>query len=717
MKSIPFIILLLALTFEAGAQQTDSRQLRDESGQRGGGGDRSPILTVLDSNGDRELSEEELANAANGLKKLDRNEDGRLDEAEFKVAATRQQGGGGGARPPASGGDRPRTPWILVHALEIDANEDGVVEFDAEMMAEANRVFAAYDRNNDQKITPDESSSKQGIPRSALGGFIREHATELDRDQDGGISKAEMTGQFAKFFAQADKNGDQKLTKDEYEVEGGVVPRFPERANNANRPGTRNEPSANIRMRPASPEARAPATRPASPPRKPDTDLPDRPNIVLFLMDDMGWNAMGFTGNPWIETPRTDAMARRGIIFTNAYASAPNCAPTRACLMSGQYTPRHGVYTVVDERHSPGLPHHKVLAADSNAELATESVTIAESLKAAGYATGMFGMWNLGRGRSGPTTPLGQGFEIFKQPRDLGFDKDRYFNDRNEYLTDAFTREGIRWIEANHEEKPFFLYLAYHGVHSPFEPKPDLLKKYHEKPGGTGAREEAEYAATVEAVDQNVGRIVDALERLGLDDDTIVIFHSDNGGNRQYIEPLAGGKGTLYEGGIRVPTAIWGPGVAVGEATDPMLSMDLYPTILDLTGTPTPERHRLDGETLRPILTGESDRLNRDRVFWHFPSYIGGGGPSSAMRQEDWKVIEHFEDQRFEIFDLGRDPQERRNLFDEEPEKARELVANLRRWQEQTKAPRPSHANPAYDPNAQPERGRDQRKKGEKRGK
>ena len=153
-----------------------------------------------------------------------------------------------------------------------------------------------------------------------------------------------------------------------------------------------------------------------------------------------------------------------------------------------------------------------------------------------------------GRGKAGPTTPTGQGFEVFKQPRDLGIDKDRYFNDRGEYLTDVFTTEGIRWIEAN-KERPFFLYMAYHAVHSPFEPKPELLKKYREKPGGSGAREEVEYTATVEAVDENVGRIVDALERFGLSDNTVVIFHSDNGGTRHYIRPLNGGKGNSTKGG------------------------------------------------------------------------------------------------------------------------------------------------------------------------
>ena len=643
-----------------------------------GGENRSPLLEALDTDGNREISEDEMRQAKKSLLSLDRDADGQLDNEEFTLA---ENGERGGMRPPREDGGQPRIPWILVHATEIDADGDGVVEFEAEMMVEALRVFAAYDQNGDRKITLDESSARGGMPKSALGGFVKEHALELDRNQDGGISREELTGLFAKFFGEADKNGDQKLTRDEYKIEGGVAPRFPDQ------------------MKPkAPPEAAFPTSEGA-------------PNFVVFLIDDMGWNAMGYTGNTWIETPRTDAMAAEGMIFTNAYASAPNCAPTRACLMSGQYPPRHGVYTVVDERHSPGLPHHKVLAAHSNAELATESVTIAESLKAGGYATGMMGMWNLGRGKDGPTTPLGQGFEVFKQPRDLGFDKDLYFNAQGEYLTDALTTEGIRWMEAN-RDKPFFLYLAYHGVHSPFQPKTDLLRKYQEKPGGTGAREEAEYAATVEAIDQNVGRIVDALEQMGLSEDTIVVFHSDNGGTRQYIEPLAGGKGTVYEGGLRVPTAVWGPGIVKGTTAEPMLTMDIYPTLLDFAGIESPAHHRLDGESLAPLLTGKADRLKREAVFWHFPSYIGGGGPSSAMRKGDWKVIEQFETQSFEIYDLAHDPTESRNLFDAEPDKARELIADLRTWQDETGATRPIEVNPNYDPKAKPERGREQRGKG-----
>ena len=233
---------------------------------------------------------------------------------------------------------------------------------------------------------------------------------------------------------------------------------------------------------------------------------------------------MGFSGSDFIDTPKTDALARQGVIFSQAYSSAPSCAPTRACLMSGQYTPRHGVYTVVDARHEPGLPHHKVVAAHSNAALATESVTIAEAFKAGGYATAMYGMWNLGRGRSGPETPTGQGFDDFKQPRDLGFDKDAYIHANGEYLTDAFTSEGIRFMEKNKDD-PFFLYLAYNAPHfgkgySPkdkapvnlMQPKADAIQRV----SFINDKIRREFAAMTVSLDDGVGRApgLDAVHEL-----------------------------------------------------------------------------------------------------------------------------------------------------------------------------------------------------------
>jgi len=443
----------------------------------------------------------------------------------------------------------------------------------------------------------------------------------------------------------------------------------------------------------------------------------ETPNVVLILIDDMGWNEMGFAGNSFIETPETDAWAKRGVIFDQAYASAPNCAPTRASLMTGQAPPRHGVYTVVDDRHAPGSAHHKLLAATSRAELASESVTLAEALKAADYTTAMFGMWNLGRGRNGPATPTGQGFDLFTSPKEAGFDKDRYQRGDGTYLTDSFTDAAITWTKQEAADgHPFFLYLAYHAVHAPFEPKPDLLKKYQAKAASFGKRPAAspEYAATVEAVDQNIGRLMRHFESIGQADNTIVVFHSDNGGERRRTEGLRDGKGSLYEGGLRVPTAMWGPGIPVGRRiATPMASIDIYPTVLSLAGLSRPAAERLDGLDLRPLFE-PGGTLEREALFWHFPCYTGGASPCSAMHSGAWKIIEHFETGSYEVYNLHHDPQESKNVAASELETTRRLKAELLRWQTETGAPRPTLANPNYDPSAQPQKGRDQRGKGGK---
>jgi arylsulfatase A-like enzyme len=226
-----------------------------------------------------------------------------------------------------------------------------------------------------------------------------------------------------------------------------------------------------------------------------------QPNIIFILMDDMGWRDVGFMGNEFVETPNLNRLAKEGLIFSQAYASAPNCAPTRACLMSGQYTPRHGVYTVVDPRQPPGSPWHKLQAADSKSELAPEIVTVAEALQSGGYATAFFGMWNLGRGRAGPVTPGGQGFQHVVFPENLGFGKDEYFDDGGNYLSDRLTDEVLKFVEQN-RDRPFFVYYPDHAVHAPFNPKEDLLKKYERKAvSSKDRRDDPAYAATIEAVD------------------------------------------------------------------------------------------------------------------------------------------------------------------------------------------------------------------------
>lgn len=651
----------------------------------GGETPRSALLMAIDTDGDSEISAEEMRHSGKTLISLDRNGSRQLESTEF-VAIT-----GPSTDDPRKNrefvttpAEAARTPsgWLITHMDQLDLNGDGNIGR-AELMNQARMAFGAFDRDANGVLNQNEYAGRQ--PKSPVAAYLITNVAGIDSDANASLTASEFATALGRIFTAADQNRDDKVSLDELGSDHMDYP-------------------------PKSPSAAAPTVSRQAPlpALQPSTNSPREgaPNFVLILIDDMGWNAMGFTGNTVIETPRTDELARQGMIFTNAYASAPNCAPTRACLMSGQYTPRHGVYTVVDQRHNPGMPSHQILSTESKSDLATESVTIAESLKAGGYATAMFGMWNLGRGQQGPTTPTGQGFDVFKDPKSVGFDKDRYFNEAGEYLSDAFTAEGIKWMTGN-RGKPFFLYMAYHDVHAPFEAKPELVEKYRKK----GAAD-PDYAATVEALDSNIGRLVDALKANGLEDNTVVIFHSDNGGTREYIAPLAGGKGTLYEGGLRVPTAIRGPGIVAGETPVPILSMDLYPTMLELAGLQPPNGHLLDGISIVPLLTGKTRSLERKNLFWHFPCYIGGGGPGSAMRQGDWKVIEFFESKTYAVYNLGQDPWESQNLFTSEPEKSRQLIADLHAWQRETGAPRPGEPNPNYDPDLQPERGRGKREKG-----
>ncbi len=435
---------------------------------------------------------------------------------------------------------------------------------------------------------------------------------------------------------------------------------------------------------------------------------PNRPpNVIVILMDDMGWRDVGFMGNEFVETPHLDQLAKQGLVFSQAYASAPNCAPTRACLMSGQYTPRHGIYTVVDPRQPPGSPWHKLMAADSKAELSPGVTTVAESLQARGYSTGFFGMWNLGRGRRGPITPGGQGFETVVFPENLGFAKDAYFNPRGDYLSDSLTDAVLEFIDQN-QNSPFFVYLADHAVHAPYEPKPALRDRYAAKAARSrDERNDPSLAASVEAVDENVGRVMNHLRRLNLADNTLIVFTSDNGGTHQYTAPLRGGKGELYEGGVRVPLVVWWSALKnPGRVCDsPVASIDLYPTLLEFAAATPPSKQTLDGVSWAPLIAGE-EALPSRRLFWHFPCYVGRSTPASAIRDGDFKLIQFFEDGgRHELYNLETDPHEERNLAQSNPAKADALQAALTSWQEATGALLPSQPNPAFDPAADRPRG------------
>jgi arylsulfatase A-like enzyme len=334
------------------------------------------------------------------------------------------------------------------------------------------------------------------------------------------------------------------------------------------------------------------------------------------------------------------------------------------------------------------------MAAESRSELPSNTVTLADILKSNGYSTGMVGMWNLGRGKTGPASPLGRGFQYFTEPKTLGFEKDTYLRKDGSELTDIMTDDAIKWM-IEHKDGPFFLYFAPHAVHAPFEPKPELFAKYADKKD----RMAAQYAATIECLDQNIGKLYEELEKLGLANNTHIFFTSDNGGTRQFNVPLRDGKGSLYEGGIRVP-AFWnGPGVKEGSVSEePVSSIDFLPTLLELASIPSPTSQVVDGRSLVP--TREGKGLGRTNLFWHFPCYTGNAKPSSAIRHGNWKLIEFYETGKPELYDLSSDPSESKDLSGANPEKTGLLLKMLHDWQKEAGATLPSGPNPSYDPNA-----------------
>jgi arylsulfatase A-like enzyme len=425
-----------------------------------------------------------------------------------------------------------------------------------------------------------------------------------------------------------------------------------------------------------------------------------KPNFVFILIDDLGWKDLGFMGSMYYETPRIDKLAAEGVVFTSAYSNAPNCAPTRACLMSGQYSPRHGVYTVGTSERGQSK-RRKLIPTPNTEELGTKHVTLAEALKPAGYACACIGKWHLG-GKA-PHRPQDRGFDVVFDRTDGG-----HWMKDSQYLADRLTDEALEFIEGN-QDKPFFLYLSHHAVHTPIQAKAELIEKYKPKPP-SGSHNNPVYAAMIESIDQSVGRVLDKLDELRLADNTIVFFLSDNGGygNATMMEPLRGSKGMLYEGGVRVPAVVRRPGRGqTGRKCDtPIIGLDFYPTILEMAGATRPAGHPLDGESLVPLLK-DADSLRRDAIFWHYPVYLEPYNdsqwpwrttPAGAIRKGDWKLIEFFEDGRLELYNLKDDIGETNNLASAMPEKAKELHAALVRWRRDVNAPVPTTPNPEFDP-------------------
>lgn len=428
------------------------------------------------------------------------------------------------------------------------------------------------------------------------------------------------------------------------------------------------------------------------------------PNIVFILADDLGWADLGCYGNRYHETPNIDRLAAQGIRFTDAYATCPVCSPTRASILSGQYPARIGLTDFIAGHWRPYAPLR--VPRNRTQYLPLEIETLAEALARAGYASGHFGKWHLG----GKTHyPEQQGFADSVVTSGWGHfgnqsDPDRGYGD-DDYLTEVLADEAVRFIESN-QDRPFFLHLSHFGVHIPLEARPELVEKYAKKPAPGQGINHPVYAAMLEHVDQSVGEVLDALDRLGLADNTIVVFYSDNGGlytrfdgQGEYVtdnSPLREEKGTLYEGGIRVPLIMRWPGqITPGRVSQEVVtSVDFYPTLIEAAGAPTPGQP-LDGESLLPVLTGASG-LARDAVYWHYPHYHHST-PAGAIRKGAWKLIEFFEEGRLEMYNLDRDPGERHNLASPFPDQARALQNELAAWRASVAASMPA-PNPDYDP-------------------
>ena len=434
------------------------------------------------------------------------------------------------------------------------------------------------------------------------------------------------------------------------------------------------------------------------------------PNIIFILADDLGYTDVACYGSKYYETPNIDWLAGQGMRFTAGYSCGPNCQPTRAALMSGQYMPRTGIYTVggIDRFNWQSRPLRPV---DNVTQLPLVKITIAQSLKKAGYVTGMFGKWHLGN--EGPYHPGQRGFDEAIESSGLHFDfktEPIVPYPKGQYLADFLTDRAVDFIR-RHQREPFFLYLPHFGVHSPHQAKPELIAKFIAKSPAGGHHDPA-YAAMIYSVDESVGRILSLLDELQLADNTLVIFTSDNGGvggyEREGIKPangitdnapLRGGKGMLYEGGIRVPYIFRWPGkIAKGAVCDqPINSVDLYPTLLEIAGAGQSANFPLDGASYAKLLMGDDQGKGpRGAIYWHFPGYLGAGAgtwrttPGGAIRWGDWKLLEFFEDNRVELYNLRADPGETRNLAPTNLAKVKALHDKLVAWRTELHAPMPT---------------------------
>ncbi|MFI3287881.1 MAG: sulfatase [Rikenellaceae bacterium] len=443
---------------------------------------------------------------------------------------------------------------------------------------------------------------------------------------------------------------------------------------------------------------------------------PQQPNIVFFLVDDLGYADLSYQNrSDFYETPNIDKFLCENLSFENSYAAASNSAPARACLMTGMYTPRHGIYTVNPPDRGEASKR-KLIAAPNNDEITPQFYTLAEMLTDAGYNCAQIGKWHLGDDNSN-TGPLSQGFQYNIAGEKAGTPFSYFFPYTNpktnkthigleegtpgEYLTDRLTDEAVKFIKQDRGDTPFFLYLSHHGVHTPLKAPQELVEKYEQKDRGL-RHNNAVYAAMIESVDNSFKTICQTLEELGVADNTIIVFYSDNGGSSATDNyPLRSMKGTPYEGGCRVPLAIkWSEKAPLATTVDiPVTGVDFYKTFAEeLTGK-APEG--LDGENIFTLI--DENNYTRD-IFWHFPAYLESyldpmdfrSTPYSVIRSGDWKLIYFYETESCELYNLKEDISETINLAEENPQQRDELYRRLWQWLQATNAPTSFESNPGF---------------------
>lgn len=434
------------------------------------------------------------------------------------------------------------------------------------------------------------------------------------------------------------------------------------------------------------------------------------PNIIIINVDDMGWKDVGFMGSEYYETPNIDHLSGLGMVFTNGYAAASNCAPSRACLMTGQWTPRHGVYTVSPSTRGKS-ENRKLIPTKNTHTLSNDHTILPEVLHDNGYVNCHAGKWHLS------DNPLEYGFDrkiggghngmrlSYKPPyKNVNIEKGD-----SDYLTDLIMEKTLNFVDS--VTKPFFLYYSPYAVHVPIMPVDSILPKYQKKAPWNG-QGNPEYASMVDNLDRNIGLLIDKLKERQIFDNTLIVFTSDNVGLYGITKqkPLRAGKGSYYEGGIREPFffVLQDKINPNSKTAIPITNLDIFPTVLDYAGI-NDSSLQLDGNSLKPVLDNKVNHLERS-LYWHFPIYLEAYNvndnetrdslfrtrPGSVIRKGDWKLHYYFEDEGIELYNLSEDIGERNNIAKVNPQKAEELLTDLKKWWKDTNAPIPDKLNPEF---------------------